>query len=177
MDINKVISSGRCDPVTAFEIFDHLDAVESEFMMGTWMGSGFHTSHPMDGLLEAYHWYGKQFLSPEKVQPLICRTLGGRKSNINPIFMLPLLNLMGRGALPTSKIIATMLSPLMPLLSTSKSKARLRMMNYRGKSSATMIYDHLPINDIFRKIDENKVLGVMDLKKLERPFFFILQRE
>ncbi len=51
------------------------------------------------------------------------------------------------------------------------------MTSYRGKSSATMIYDQLPINDVFRKIDQDAVFGVMDLKGMKSPFFFILRRE
>lgn len=51
------------------------------------------------------------------------------------------------------------------------------MTEYRGKSSATMVYNPLPINDVFRKVDENTVLGLMDMHGLERPFFFVLRRE
>jgi hypothetical protein len=51
------------------------------------------------------------------------------------------------------------------------------MTTYRGKSSATMIYDQLPINDVFRKIDQDAVFGVMDFKGMKSPFFFILRRE
>ncbi len=65
----------------------------------------------------------------------------------------------------------------MPLLSTSESRARLRMTEYRGKSSATMIYDQLPINDIFRKLDDNTVLAVMDNRTVKDPFFFKLIRD
>jgi Domain of unknown function (DUF4334) len=62
------------------------------------------------------------------------------------------------------------------LLKTEDSQARLRMMEYRGKVSATMIYDYLPINDSFRKVDENTVLGIMDFKNSLQPFFFVLKR-
>ncbi len=62
------------------------------------------------------------------------------------------------------------------LLSTERSQARLRMMEYRGKVSATMIYDYLPINDSFRKINEDTVLGIMDFKGISQPFFFVLKR-
>ena len=62
------------------------------------------------------------------------------------------------------------------LLKTKASQARLRMMEYRGKVSATMIYDYLPINDSFRKVDENMVLGIMDYKNSPQPFFFVLKR-
>ncbi|MCB1177334.1 MAG: DUF4334 domain-containing protein, partial [Leptospiraceae bacterium] len=34
-----------------------------------------------------------------------------------------------------------------------------------------------PIYDNFRKVDENTILGVMDLKGLKDFFFFVLRRE
>jgi hypothetical protein len=51
------------------------------------------------------------------------------------------------------------------------------MTEYRGKLSATMIYDQLPINDVFRKLDDNTVLAVMDNKNIKDPFFFKLIRD
>jgi hypothetical protein len=63
------------------------------------------------------------------------------------------------------------------MLRTDQPKARLRMTEHRGVISATMIYDSLPINDIFRKVDDDTVLGVMDLRFTPRPFFFVLRRE
>lgn len=63
------------------------------------------------------------------------------------------------------------------LMKTEVSQARLRMMDYRGKVTATMVYDYLPINDSFSKINDNTVLGVMDHKSFPQPFFFILKRD
>lgn len=63
------------------------------------------------------------------------------------------------------------------LLFTNKPRARLRMTEYRGKVSATMVYDQQPINDVFRKVDDNTVMGVMDTKGMSLPFFFMLERE
>jgi hypothetical protein len=40
-----------------------------------------------------------------------------------------------------------------------------------------MIYDHLPIIDIFRRVDEDTLLGVMDMRGLADPYFFILRRD
>lgn len=34
-----------------------------------------------------------------------------------------------------------------------------------------------PIHDVFRRIDQNTVLGWMDLKDQAQPYFFILIRE
>jgi len=44
-------------------------------------------------------------------------------------------------------------------------------------ASAAMLYDHLPIVDIFRRLDEHTLLGVMDARGISQPFFFILRRE
>jgi len=43
--------------------------------------------------------------------------------------------------------------------------------------SATMIYDQLPIHDVFRKLDDNTVLSVMDNRHVKDPFFFKLKRD
>jgi len=177
MDFSKAITVGQASSSEALEIFDALDSIDTGFMIGTWKGAGFHTGHPMDGLLEAYHWHGKRFEDPEHVHPLVFTTFGGRRVSINPVFILPVVGLLGRGALPKSKIALRMFSLCMPLFTTTRSRARLRMTDHRGKSSATMIYDNLPIHDVFRKIDENTVFGVMDLKEVQQPFFFILRRE
>ena len=37
----------------ALAVFDAAEAVEPEFMIGTWHGAELPTQHPMDGLLEA----------------------------------------------------------------------------------------------------------------------------
>ena len=39
-----------------------------------------------------------------------------------------------------------------------------------------MIYDNLAINDIFRRVDENTLIGAMDMRR-ENPFFFILRKQ
>ena len=100
-------------------------------------------------------------------------TLRGGVTTVNPALMGSALNV----PMPKSAIVGRIFQTLLPLLTTSRSTARLRMTTYRGKSSATMIYDQLPIYDVFRKIDQDAVLGVMDLKGMTMPFFFILHRE
>ncbi len=177
MSVRERLDAGRATTEDALELFDSLEPVDVDFMIGKWKGESFHTNHPMDGLLEAYHWYGKRFESPEDVHPLVFSTLRGGVANVNPAFVGPLLSLMDRVPMPKSAVVGRIFQALMPFLTTSRSRARLRMTTYRGKSSATMIYDQLPINDPFRKIDQDAVFGVMDLKGMKSPFFFILRRE
>lgn len=66
---------------------------------------------------------------------------------------------------------------LLPVLSTRRPQARLRTVEHRGVRTATMIYDAQPIHDHFRRLDDDTVLGVMDLRGVPDPFFFLLRRE
>ncbi len=173
MSIHEILDAGRATTEEAIELLDSLEPIDLDFMIGDWRGEGFQTSHSMDGLLEAYHWHGKRFENLEDVHPLVFSTLRGGLANVNPVFMGSLLGI----SMPKSALLGRIFQVFMPFLTTSRSKARLRMTTYRGKSSATMIYDQLPVNDVFRKIDQNAVFGVMDFKGMESPFFFILRRE
>ena len=65
----------------------------------------------------------------------------------------------------------------LPLWITHHPQARLRVVEHRGVSSAAMLYDHLPIVDVFRRLDEHTLLGVMDARGISQPFFFTLRRE
>ncbi len=144
-------------------------------MLGRWQGSGLHTSHPMDGLLEISSWYGKEFVDSETVHPLLFSD-----KNQNIFKVAPNANSM-KWVLKMPWLKHNSFKPLLmltnELMKTEVSQARLRMMEYRGKVTATMVYDYLPINDSFRKIDENTVLGIMDYKIYPQPFFFILERK
>ncbi len=55
-------------------------------------------------------------------------------------------------------------------------QASLRMVEFRGVVTATMIYDKHPIFDHFRKISEHLVMGIMDRKRDEALLFFYLRR-
>ncbi len=65
----------------------------------------------------------------------------------------------------------------LPLLRTKRPAARLRMAEYRGVVSATMVYDTKPVNDHFRRVDARTVLGAMDQRNAVVPYLFVLRRE
>jgi len=146
--------------------FDHLESIDCEFMHGQLKGLEVITGHPMNGLLDKANWYGKKFIDDETVFPLVL--LNPKSSNLFSIDpkWLP-LGLDFSFLKSKSKYLVRGLR----LLKTDKSKARLRMVEFRGKSSATMIHD------VFRRIDQNTVLGWMDLKDQAQPYFFILIRD
>ena len=56
-------------------------------------------------------------------------------------------------------------------------KARLRQVTHRGVVTAAMVYDSLPIIDVFRKVSDDVRLGAMDMRGLPAPFLFVLQRD
>ncbi|MEQ8469009.1 DUF4334 domain-containing protein [Coleofasciculus sp. E1-EBD-02] len=170
----SILNAGKTTTETALQLFDALEPVDLDFMMGRWQGSGLHTNHPMDGLLETSNWYGKEFIDPETVHPLLFSDGQGKifKVSPNPVAMDWVLKL----PIPKNDFLKPLLMLTNSLLKTEESQARLRMMDYRGKVSATMIYDHLPINDSFRQVDDNTVLGIMDWKNSPKPFFFVLKR-
>jgi hypothetical protein len=54
--------------------------------------------------------------------------------------------------------------------------ASLRMVEYRGVSTATMVYDKHPIFDHFHKVDDDTMVGAMDRKGEPAPLMFVLRR-
>ena len=164
------------DPGNALAYFDGLPTVAAAEMLGRWRGSGLPTGSPLDGLLEAYGWYGKEFLGREAVHPLLFRGRGGRPRAVDPA-MIPLGLLRGYAGLAKLWPVRTAFGRLRPVLYTNQPKARLRTLEHRGVTTAAMIYDELPIIDVFRRVGDDVVLGAMDMRGLPSPFFFVLERD
>ncbi|MEO1588073.1 MAG: DUF4334 domain-containing protein [Bacteroidota bacterium] len=156
----------------ALVFFDSLPPVSLDFMWGEWEGAEQPTGHPMDGLLGATGWYGKQFVDAETVHPLLFHNLTRTGTfKVNPA-LVPLSMYI-----PKWNILHAVINLIRPVVHANKPKARLRMLEYRGKISATMIYDRKPIHDTFRKIDDDTLLGLMDFRGMEGPYFFLLKRK
>jgi hypothetical protein len=64
---------------------------------------------------------------------------------------------------------------LLKAFATTKHRARLRHVEHRGIVTAAMIYDHLPIIDIFKRVDDTTLLGWMDVRRQKQPYFFTLR--
>jgi hypothetical protein len=160
-------------PDAALAFFDSLPPVALDAMTGRWRGSGLPTGHPLDGLLEALGWYGKDFVDRDTVHPLLFAGAGGEIVALDSHY-LPMGGLTRLRLAP--ELRRRLFGPVRALFQTKKPTARIRMLEHRGKISAAMIYDFVPIIDIFRRIDEATLLGVMDWRDEPRPFFFVLRR-
>jgi hypothetical protein len=167
-------TGARADEALAF--FDRLPAVAVDEMIGRWRGSGLPTGSPLDGLLEACGWYGKEFADAESVHPLLFRDRSGRPRPVDPVW-IPLPLLRDYAGLARLWPVRTAFGRLRPLLYTNKPKARLRTIEHRGVTTAAMVYDALPIIDVFRRIGPDVVIGAMDMRGLPSPFFFLLERQ
>ena len=168
----KILDGAQITAAEAFEVFDALPVVTNDFMLGRWTLHEVVTGHPLDGLLEPGGLYGKIFESEEDVHPLVFITTD--KSEIyaaNPS-LIPLTV-----DLPKEEIIGSVINTARFVLETKESKARLRMQEFRGRVTSCMLYDDRPIIDAFVKIDDERVLGVMDMKGNPVPYFFILKRD
>lgn len=171
----RVLARGATvEDVLAF--FDALPPVQVPEMIGSWRGSGIATGNRLDGLLERFGWHGKRFEGADRVHPLVFRAGRGGVASINPS-TVPLSLVVRYAGLLRNPVAAGLFRLVQPILRTGRPQARLRMTEYRGVVSATMCYDALPVHDVFRKVDEDTVVAVMDMRGLDPPFVFVLHRE
>ena len=154
--------------------FDSLPAVRPDDMTGEWRGTELPSGHPLDGLLAAYGWYGKRFSDKDRVDPLLFMDAGQVRA-VDPA-RLPLGLALALPRIARASAARGLFRLLLPVLATDRPGARLRSMEHRGLISAAMIYDAQPIIDHFRRVDEDRLLGLMDLRPTPAPFFFLLTR-
>lgn len=158
----------------AIALFDSLEPATEAQMLGRWRGEEMETGHPMEGMLASCYWYGKTFDGPDAVHPLVHQMPIWGRMSVNPA----LIPIRLATSLPLRDKLAPVLMPILaPLVRTSKPKARLRTIEFRGRPHAAMLYDAKPINDVFAQLSEDSMLGWMDFKGMAQPYFFKLYRE
>ncbi|MEM7076605.1 MAG: DUF4334 domain-containing protein [Pseudomonadota bacterium] len=154
--------------------FDAAEPATCEDLIGSWHGSEIDTGHRMSGVLDATYWQGKFFRTRDEVFPLIHDVPLFGEVRLNP-GLLP-VGLIA--ALPLrDHVLPVLVTMLAPLLHTRAPRARLRDVSFRGRTGAAMIYDGLPMIDHFVKYDQNQMLGWMEMRGEERPYFFLLTRD
>jgi hypothetical protein len=168
--------SDGASPEEALAFFDGLPAVDLTDLVGRWRGSGLPTGSPLDGLLEAYGWYGKEFRDEETVHPLLFLDRSGQPRPVDPT-LLPVPLIRTLPGVAHSRPVRMAFAVVRPLLFTRGPQARMRMVEHRGVLTAAMVYDRQPIIDVFRRVGPDVLLGAMDLRGLPSPFLFVLRRD
>lgn len=160
----------------ALAFFDRCPPVRTSALLGRWRGSELPTGSPLDGLLAAHRWYGKEFLDTETVHPLLFADRAGVPRPVSPA--LAPLGLLRRFPGPARSAPARVLfAALRPVLRTRRPAARLRTVEHRGVATAALVYDALPVVDVFRRVGPDVLLGAMDMRGLAAPFLFVLTRD
>ncbi|CAN5181361.1 DUF4334 domain-containing protein [soil metagenome] len=164
-------------PKDVLALYDSLPVVQIDTLLGSWRGSELPTGHPLDGLLAAFGWHGKRFDSADSVHPLVFdRARGAGLVSVQPALM-PIGLVLKLGKRLPHPAVGGVFRLLQPLMTTSAPAARLRMIEHRGLVTAAMVYDALPIIDVFRHVDEDTLLGIMDVRGSDQPYPFVLHRE
>jgi hypothetical protein len=171
---SELLKTGHASQKEAMALFDSLREVMPEEMLGTWTGTELFCGHPLEGLLTTCNWYGKRFESATVVYPMLFARKNGSLFSTNPARM-PMSVTLNRMPRP---IVRFLFNCGRFYLKSNLPGARLETANYRGKLSAAMVYTSLPVIDHFRRVDENRVLGIMELAtdKSGLDFFFLLTR-
>ncbi|OHV77100.1 DUF4334 domain-containing protein [Rhizobium sp. LCM 4573] len=159
----------------ALEYFDSLETVPPKELVGLWEGKGIPTGHPLDGVLENLGWYGKRFNANMRADALLFQTGGYRLVPIDPAY-IPVRLLLRFAQFARTKPARNCFGHLQKALWARGPVASLKALQHRGRTSAAMVYDHQPVIDHFRKIDDGRLLGAMSIKGDDRCYFFLLSR-
>jgi hypothetical protein len=166
---------GGAAAADALAFFDRLPAVEPDAVVGRWRGAELPTGSRLDGLLTAHGWWGKEVVDADTVHPLLFPDRAGRPRPVQPA-PAPLTLLRRAPGTAGSRPARIAFAALRPVLRTRRPAARLRVVSHRGVATAAVVYDRLPVVDVLRAVTPDVLLGLMDLRGLPEPFFFVLER-
>lgn len=102
--LRELIDTPELGVETLFELFDALEPIETEFMLGEWDGGAFSTGHPGEQQLAALGWVGKVFRGLDDVDPIIVRNEAGERELSSVMGSASLRAVAYRGALTATMI-------------------------------------------------------------------------
>lgn len=159
----------------ALEYFATLEPVTPPELIGLWQGSTIATGHPLDGVLEALGWYGKRFHADKRADALIFSTGSRRLVPLDPARM-PIGLALRFSSLAKRQWFHNLFSYAIKAMWARGTVASVKISSFQGIESAAMHYDAQPITDHFRRVDENRLMGVMEITGDPRYFVFLLER-
>jgi len=160
---------------TTIEVFRNLPAIEPHELVGIWKGCGIPAAHPFDGLLENLGWFGKRFSTDMRADALLFRSGERRLVAIDPKW-IPLRLALRFHRFGRTRAAQNLFSHMQRRLRAAGPVASVRTLAFDGVESAAMVYDHQPMVDYFRRIDEDSVMGAMTIRGEARIYFFKLER-
>lgn len=162
----------------ALALFDSLASCPVATLRGRWAGREVLTGGPLDGALANVSWYGKQFDGIHAVHPLMVRDRAGHPFALKPS-AVPMRLISHPIPAPRwiPRLAPRLVTALKPILRARTYGADLTTTTFRGVTTAAMAYRDKPVVDVFRLVDENTVLGLMDYPGMSKPCFFVLHRD
>lgn len=154
--------------------FRSLEPIHSEELVGLWRGSGHPSGHPLDGVLENLHWFGKRFHPNMRADALLFKGDQNKLVAVEPAFFPVCLALRFAGIGRTS-LAWNLFTRLRSRLRAKSTTASLQERMDESIVTAAMVYDRQPIVDYFRRSDKH-VIGKMVVEGDPRRYFFYLQK-
>ncbi|MFD5395138.1 DUF4334 domain-containing protein [Streptomyces sp. NPDC127097] len=102
--LDVIASGGQCDNAKLAELFDRLDPVDTDLLLGTWQGGGFEHTSENAALLTKMRWYGKRFVDADHVEPLLCRDENGTVFSYEEMGLATLREVVHRGKQSTAMV-------------------------------------------------------------------------
>ncbi|MFH8407010.1 GXWXG domain-containing protein [Streptomyces sp. NPDC018019] len=102
--LETIASGGEYDTAKLADLFDRLEPVDTDFLIGTWQGGGFECSGENAELLAKMRWYGKRFADADHVEPLLCRDEDGAVYSYEELGLATLHEVVHRGKQSTAMV-------------------------------------------------------------------------
>ncbi|AJD45727.1 DUF4334 domain-containing protein [Rhizobium sp. SEMIA 4085] len=152
-----------------------LDPVQPKDMIGLWKGVGLPSGHPLDGVLENLHWFGKRFHADMRADALLFQRRPGRLVAIDPAY-IPIGLAIKAAPLGRTAVARKLFLHLQQALRAKGTTASISLQTLEQVESAALIYDKQPIVDHFRLVSHDEVVGMMCVRDDPCRYFFRLRK-
>lgn len=163
------------DQQQALEQFLPLPPLHPCELSGLWQGRGVPTGHPFDGVLENLGWFGKRFNPDLRADALLFHA-GRRKLRAIDPKWVPLHLALRFHAFGRTPLAAVLFARLQRFFQAKGPVASINTVAFEGVESAAMIYDDQPIVDHFRRINDDRLMGLMAMRDDDRFYLFEPER-
>lgn len=167
MNIKRLCRDGSVTQADLAVAFDTLNPVSIDMLVGTWKVDPSYADTPGGKMLVESGWWGARFVDIETVDPLLYPRPDG-----NGVFAADLLAVLA--VLSTGE---RDISARRDEVETSTPIGRIRMVEYHGVLTATLVYDQVPVLDYLRAVDGDTIVAAVEHRGLvNQPDYALLRR-